>query len=421
MKVRIRGIIKGVGITIATLILIPILLGIIVYLPPVQNFAVKKVAAYVSKEMGMKVTLERVRLVFPLDLGVNNFLAVRESDSIKNGIDTIAEVKNLVLKVKLLPLLKSQVEVDNLDLSGVKLNTLNLLSDVSIKGVLSNLSLKSHGIDLKKEDIIVDESFLKGGNVDIVLSDTAKEDTTETKTLWKIKVKKLDLINTGATVHLPGDTLQFKAFLGKASARDGYIDLENNLYRVGSLDFTKGELSYDDNFEPHVKGLDYNHIELSKTTLGVDSFYLKSPKLSLDVRSCSFKEKSGISVESLTGYLEIDSMKLYVPNFSLKTLESEVIANVDMDLNTFDKENPGNLYLTANASIGKQDIISIFGNLPSALVRAYPSELLEIKTVLTGNLDLVNFSGLNVKLPSAFNLNAKGHISDIGTPSKIHG
>ncbi len=421
MKVRIRGILNGVGITIATLILIPILLAIIVYLPPVQNFAIKKVAAFVSKEMGMSITIESVRLVFPLDLGINNFLAVRESDSIKNGIDTIAEVKDLVLKVKLMPLLKSQVEVDGLDLSGVKLNTLDFISDVSIKGVLSNLSLTSHGIDLKNEDIIVDEAFLKGGDVDIVLSDTAKEDTLETKTLWKIKVKKLDLVNTGAIVHLPGDTLRFKAFLGKASARDGYIDLENNLYKVGSLDFTKGDLSYDNNFEPHIKGLDYSHIELSDATLGVDSFSYKSPKLSLGVRSCSFKEKSGILVESLTGHLEMDSMKLYVPNFSLKTLESEVIANVDMDLNAFDKESPGNIYLTANASIGKQDIISIFGNLPSALVRAYPSELLEIKTVLTGNLDLVNFSGLNVKLPSAFNLNAKGYISNLSTPNKMHG
>ncbi len=99
MKVRIRGILKGVGITIATLIVLPILLGIIIYLPPVQNFAVKKAAAYASKELGMSVTIESVRLVFPLDLGDNNFLAVKESDSIKNGIDTIAEVKNLDVRV----------------------------------------------------------------------------------------------------------------------------------------------------------------------------------------------------------------------------------------------------------------------------------------------------------------------------------
>lgn len=47
-----------------------LLLSILLYLPPVQNWAVKQVAAYASESTGMDISVKQVRLVFPLKLGV---------------------------------------------------------------------------------------------------------------------------------------------------------------------------------------------------------------------------------------------------------------------------------------------------------------------------------------------------------------
>ena len=61
---------KKCGIWAIVLVFTPILLiallALLLYLPPVQNWAVKRVAAYVSASTDMDVTVQHVELVFPL-------------------------------------------------------------------------------------------------------------------------------------------------------------------------------------------------------------------------------------------------------------------------------------------------------------------------------------------------------------------
>ena len=47
-------------------VLLFVLLTILIYLPPVQNWLVDKVAAYASEETGMEITVDHVDLSFPL-------------------------------------------------------------------------------------------------------------------------------------------------------------------------------------------------------------------------------------------------------------------------------------------------------------------------------------------------------------------
>lgn len=61
---------KWAGITVLTPLALIFLLSILLYLPPVQNWAVKQVAAYASESTGMDISVKQVRLVFPLKLGV---------------------------------------------------------------------------------------------------------------------------------------------------------------------------------------------------------------------------------------------------------------------------------------------------------------------------------------------------------------
>ena len=60
---------KWAGITVLTPLVLILLLSILLYLPPVQNWAVKQVAAYASESTGMEISVKHVRLVFPLKLG----------------------------------------------------------------------------------------------------------------------------------------------------------------------------------------------------------------------------------------------------------------------------------------------------------------------------------------------------------------
>lgn len=103
---RKKRIIKlAVGI-ILTPILLFLILAILLYIPPIQNWAVKKVMSYASEQTGMEISIERVKLVFPLDLGVDGFLMIQQNDSLPQVKDTIADVKNLIVEVQLKPLFK---------------------------------------------------------------------------------------------------------------------------------------------------------------------------------------------------------------------------------------------------------------------------------------------------------------------------
>ena len=114
---------KWAGITVLIPLVLILLLSILLYLPPVQNWAVRQVAAYASESTGMDISVKQVRLVFPLKLGVEGVKVLQPIDSLKNSPnlalrnkrDTVADIRKMVVDVQLLPLFESQVMVDELN------------------------------------------------------------------------------------------------------------------------------------------------------------------------------------------------------------------------------------------------------------------------------------------------------------------
>ena len=54
-------------------VLLFLVLTVLLYLPPVQNWAVDKVAAIASEKTGMDISVDHVNLSFPLDLSIDHF------------------------------------------------------------------------------------------------------------------------------------------------------------------------------------------------------------------------------------------------------------------------------------------------------------------------------------------------------------
>ena len=408
----------GVGIVSAPFVIFAIL-AILLYIPAVQNWAVRHVTAYASEKTGLDISIQRVDLSFPLDLSVSGVKVIQPNDSLPQVKDTVADVRKLVASVQLLPLFKSQVEVDRLDFSDVKMNTTNFIHEARVKGTIVQLTLQSHGINLDKQTLRVNNALLAQANINVELSDTVPEDTTKTENFWKIKVDKLDILKSDVAVHMPGDTLQVKAHLGRIAARNGFFDLYKNDYTLTSLDWQEGGLEYDNNFEPRIKGLDYNHLSLADVRLRVDSFHYCDPKLNLSLKELSFKEKSGIIVSHFSSLISLDSTKVILPNLSLTTPESSLTANVNMDFNAFDEKNPGKLHVKLDGAFGKQDLIRFMGGMPTDFIRRWPNHSLTVKGVASGNMQRVDIAGLSIKLPSAFHAYAKGFAENLTNPKHL--
>ena len=393
-----KKLLKWMGIAVLTPILLFIILAALLYLPPVQNWVAQRVTTIASERTGLEICVGHVNLEWPLDLGIDDFRMLK-------SCDTIADVKKLVVNVRLLPLLRGQVVVKELSLQQAKVNTNGFISDLRVKGRFEELWLSSKGIDLSKETVLVNGARLHDAQLDIALSDTAATDTTKTSLAWKIDADSLSISRTDITLHLPEDTLDIDLSLGMAVARNVTVDLAKPLYEVGSVDLTDGRLSY----EP---------IGMSDIALGIDSIRYADTGTSFFIRHASLKDKSGLTMTELTGNVDLDSTfnHIRLPQLTLKTPDSNIMLDADMDFNAFDEQAPGTFRLRLFAQIGKQDILTLAGKLPQKFSEHFPNQPLVIRGSADGNMEHLNLTGIDIDLPTALHATINGtadHVRDL--------
>ena len=414
--------VKWAGAVVIAPVVLIVLITVLLYLPPVQNWAVKQVAAYASESTGMDISVKHVELVFPLKLGVDGVKVLQPIDSLKTSPypalrtqkDTVADIQRMVVDVQLLPLFEKQVMVDELDITHMKVNTTNFIHEARIKGTVGNMRLKAHGIDLGKEHVNVNNAFLADAKLSVELSDTVPPDTTPSSNFWKVNIQQLKLKNTDFTLHMPGDTLQVNAYFGEALARTTYLDLFKGLYQIGHLDWQNGRVNYDQNFERPVPGMDFNHLALANVALKADSFCFCDSKIDVRIREARFIEKSGLRVDRFYGSFLMDSLKLQLPDIYLRTPVSNLQASVAMDLNAFAAKDPGKVSAQVHGSIGRSDLFLFIGDaLPKPMKRCWPYYPMKVDGSFRGNLQQASFSDLRVSLPSAFEVSAEGSLSNL--------
>ena len=394
-------------------VLLFVVLTVLLYLPPVQNWAVDKVTAIASEKTGMDISVGHVDLSFPLDLSIDNFRVLQKPD-------TLADVERMVVDVQLLPLLDSKVVINELEVSNTRLNTLDMVAAAKVKGHFSRLFMASKGIDLDQGVVELNGSRLEDAFFDIQMADSVPEDTTTSEpTLWKIYVDSITIDRSDIVFHMPGDTMSVAAHIGNLTAREALIDLGDQTYTVASADWVNGAVKYDQNFQPRIEGLDYNHIDLSDIHIGIDSIYFHDPTLRMYMRQVALKEKSGFSVTNLSGPIAMEDGAIKLPKFRLSTPYSDIDVELDMPLSLMEPVDPGKMRLKMNATLGKQDIMPFLSDMPAAMRQRWPEYPLTVSGLLKGNMQHMDFHDLEVSLPTAFHATATGFAANLDTPDKL--
>ena len=394
-------------------VLLFVVLTVLLYLPPVQNWAVDKVTAIASEKTGMDISIEHVNLSFPLDLAIDEFRVLQKPD-------TIADVERMVVDVQFWPLLDSKVVINELEVTNTRLNTLDMVAAAKVKGHFSRLFMASKGIDLDKQTVELNGSRLEDAFFDIQMADSIPEDTTTSEpTLWKIYVDSITVDRSDVVFHMPGDTMSVNAHMGSLTAREALIDLGSQTYTVGSVDWLHGAVKYDQNFQPHIDGLDYNHIDLSDITVGIDSIYYHDPTLRLHLRQVALKEKSGLEVSHLSGPVVMEDGAIKLPKFRLSTPYSDIDVELDMPFSLMEPVDPGKMRLKMNASLGKQDLMPFMAELPAAMRQRWPEYPLTVSGLLKGNMQHMDFHDLEVSLPTAFHATATGFAANLDDPQRL--
>ena len=405
--------------TIASPFILFIILCILIYLPPIQNFLVDKAAVYASEATGMNISVGRISLSFPLNLVVTNV------DAASPHNDTLLSVRRLQVNVQLLPLLKKQVEVDGISLQGATVNSNDLIHGMKLNGTLGELFISSHGVALDPETAIVNKVLLKDTDLSLCLNDTAAADTAASDTAyWKIILQDIDLQNVSFALDMPLDSLSLAASLDNAILRDGLIDLHKSAYSLQTFRIENGRVRYD-NGKPLAadslsSGLDPSHIALTDIGVKLDSLYYGGRNMKAIISQFVLKERSGVEIVSATGRMVSNDKVLRVPSLKLETRDSYLELNAAMDWNALDLKGEGLMSARLMADIGKPDVVRFMGRMDEKFVRQYPSEPLRIRTGIDGDLNKLKLTTLTAELNGALGLFARGELTHL-TDSLLRG
>ena len=122
MKRAYRRILKTAGIICLTPPVLLSLLCLLLYLPPVQRWAINRAGEGLSATLGLKVSVEEVAITPFLDLQTAGLTAVDVEG------DTILRAEKLTFDVPLRPILQHQkVVVRDFLLEGTQMNTKTLI------------------------------------------------------------------------------------------------------------------------------------------------------------------------------------------------------------------------------------------------------------------------------------------------------
>ena len=408
-----------------TPIILFVILMILLYVPPVQNFIRKQATAIASDATGMNISVERIDLRFPLNLLVRGVQVVQPgSDTIDiQHPDTLLNLGSLNIRVQAWPLLKGRVEVDDITLQRVAVNSSGLLEGMRIKGTLGRFFLASHGIDLNKEDAVLNRVELSDTHVQVMLADTTEtpEDTTETALNWRVALHSLKLKNVSVDLQMPLDSMSLAATIGDASIEDAEADLKRQFYGWRKFALTGTSVNYDTGTAVPAEGFDASHIALRDIRIGIDSVMTCGRDMNAVIREFSMYDRSGLTVTSLTGRLFADSAVIRVPYLQLKTPHSEMNLTAQTYWKLVDIPTTGQLSARFNANIGKQDVLLFAGGLPETFKEAYPFRPLVIHAGTEGNLKQMQISRFTAELPGAFSLSGGGELWNLTDSLKRSG
>ena len=405
---------KKIGCWIAGVILTPVVLVLLLvgllYLPPVQQWAVGRVCAYASEQTGMGVRLARIRIKFPLDLDLQQFSATTPPD-------TVLAVEHLVADLDFSGILQGRLGVEALDLQDGVIDTRDLIATVTVKGQIGNLHLKADDVLLKKQTARLTAARLDGCDVDIALRDTTVTDTTESAPIpWRLSLGDIEAHQTRIAFHTVGDSLCVRGGVRDLAVKGGDVNLSEGGYRVTHLRLEADSLHYDLTYAPRAEGFDYNHIAVRPVRLEVENlcFRQEGTELSLHVKQCSGRDQSGLEISSLTGHVALDANHLEVPDLNLVTPHSQAEANVRLDWTALTPKERGRMDVALNATLGRPDVMAIGGRYLSKELHAMvPEDPIALSLQATGNVDSIRVSQCRLLLSPMVEAQATGYVTNV--------
>ena len=216
---------KYLGRTILAILGLLLLIVFLLYLPPVQDFLLRKAERYAASHYDLEVRIGHFRLGFPFDLVLDDVYAG------KTAGDTLVAAEAIRLRVNIDRIFRKELGIEQLGLRQVKLGLAGDTTGMQLKVAVGNLGLQEGRIDLERKKLIVAEISLEEGDVFLKSGAGTVEDTVQSNPLdWGIEVRQIKIRDVGYRMYTEG-----LPYLG-AGIKDGSLTGGKVLLRGQSVE-----------------------------------------------------------------------------------------------------------------------------------------------------------------------------------------
>ena len=450
LKKIIKYTLRALLVVLVVLILVPALL----YIPAVQDFVRKRAVGYASRALGMDLSVERLRLSFPLRLSVDNTLLVDKAD-------TLLSCGRLSLDVALWPLVRKEVVIRSFGLERVAARYKDSLAGMDMRLSAGLLSLDAAKADLSANTAGIASLVLSDADVRLDITQAApKEEADSTAALpWTIGIGKLSVGNLAFGMRTAPAVSELSVRLAEGTVDECRVRLDSQQVSVKSVLLNRGGYSYltgpavpgkekqeaapvpggstpslpwtvrvgsvvlDDNRAEYgllnhrpAAGFDPSFIALSTLDLAVDSIYNRGADIALQIRRMAFTERSGLTVSDMTGDIGMDASGISLAGVTLKTPFSRIEANISAGEGILALAPDSPLKAALTADVNTKDLKYLY---PALIPPMLDGRIVSLALTAAGTLGDIGKAGLDISSPGHVAFTADGAARNVLDPDRM--
>ena len=402
MRKRVKIWLKRALAIIISLVLLVALPVALIYLPFVQNYAVRKVSQSVSEAVGMGIHIGKFSLSYPFNLTLQDVYVTDANQ------DTLFYVSDLNVELRPVSYARKELSVRRLFIGNARIRSGSWIEGMEITGVIGSLEGRSNHISLVNEEVIVNQLKLSDADLTIRIDSLSPPDTAAQQINWKFSADDLQLERLAFAIQLPADTMQLATTIENASLSGGKVDLRAEHYEAGQLLVSGATIRYEMGNQPLKEGLDPSHIVLSEVHTGIDSILYHLNDIQAIIQSFSAKERSGLDITSMNGKIQMDETNILIPYYTVRTPYSSLSAQIIAPRETPETNPDGFLSTRLTAAITQKDVEYVLGKLPDALTGFQPDNTLTLSCRLEGTMNQLYLHELKSEWSGVIQLDANG-------------
>lgn len=436
--------------TLVWIVIVVLLIPVLLYIPPVQDFVVKQAEKIVHDKTGMTIGIGKFRLSFPLDVHLQDVFVITAA----SPTDTMVRADEVVADVKLIPLLNLDVKLNKLLLRRGYYRMVSADSSMimAINAGLLEVDSRSN-CNIATSEINLNKVKLKDGSLSLFMDVWKKKNEPDTAKStgpgFVINANDIDMENFafGMSMLPTIDTLDVA--VKDVKIRKAQVDLNKSLVTWQLAAMSDGHATYMQPTAEYVRthpappstpstgppmrimgdsisltgmkvlyttrgvkpapGFDASYLSLSGVAIGMRNFYNESSTVRLPLTRLEAKERCGLTITSGKGTVSVDSIGLGLDGLDIRTTFSHIAATADIPFALMALDPKAPLNARAEGRIGLPDVDSFMPSLKQFTSMVPARKPLNFNIAANGTLSDVEIERLDVNMPGVVALKAKGN------------